>query len=96
MKQRGKAGQSKGKTVTPPPCARESNAGDDFHLLWAARRAVRLLDPAGGLKRVLVEKVSPRDEPPLASSPDYFLGVDLSEYYDGEDFQNATRWRLCS
>jgi integrase len=28
--------------------ARESNGGDDFHVLWAARRALRLLDPHSG------------------------------------------------
>lgn len=91
MKQVGKARQNTGKAVTQLPGARESNAGDDFHLLWAARRAVRLLDQASGLRRMLVEKVSPSDERPPTSGGDYFLGVDLSEYYGGEDFQTATR-----
>jgi hypothetical protein len=50
-----------------------------------------LLDPASGLKRVLVEKVSPRDETPVSAGIDYFLGVDLSEYYGGEELQTATR-----
>lgn len=90
MKQLSKAGQNKGKAVALPG-ARESNAGDDFHLLWAARRAVRLLDPASGLRRILVEKVSPRDEHQTLTGEDYFLGVDLSEYYGGDDLQTATR-----
>jgi hypothetical protein len=34
------------------PGARESDAGDDFHVLWAAGRAIRLLDPRSGLQRV--------------------------------------------
>ena len=71
--------------------ARESNAGDDFHILWAMRRAVRLLDPSSNLRRVLVEKVSPQDELRQRADKDLFLGVDLSEYYGGEDFQSATR-----
>jgi hypothetical protein len=90
MKQVSNAGQNKGKAATLSG-ARESNAGDDFHLLWAARHAVRLLDPASGLRRVLVEKVSPRDEHPVLAGEDYFLGVDLSEYYGGDDLQTATR-----
>ncbi|MGA9768583.1 MAG: hypothetical protein WBV94_06060 [Blastocatellia bacterium] len=89
MNQANKVRQKKGKAFTPSPGARESNAGDDFHLLWAARRAVRLLDPSSDLRRVLVEKVSPSDELPPTSGEDYFLGVDLSEYYGGEDFQTA-------
>jgi hypothetical protein len=41
------------------PGARESNAGDDFHVLWAARRALRLLDLRSGLQRVVMEGVTP-------------------------------------
>ncbi|MFN8515175.1 MAG: hypothetical protein U0841_21845 [Chloroflexia bacterium] len=39
----------------PIPGARESNAGDAFHVLWAARRAVQLLAPHAKLRRVVME-----------------------------------------
>lgn len=67
--------------------ARESNAGDEFHILWAARQAVKLLNSRTGLKAVFVEKVAPADED--ATEDDVFLGVDLSEYYGGTDFDTA-------
>ncbi|MEA2702476.1 MAG: hypothetical protein QOD63_421, partial [Actinomycetota bacterium] len=31
---------------------RDSRAGDDFHLLWAARRALALTDPRSPLRLV--------------------------------------------
>ncbi len=43
------------------PGVRESNAGDDFHILWAARRALDLLKPHSGLTKVLMEGVDPLD-----------------------------------
>lgn len=73
------------------PGARESNAGDEFHVLWAARQAVQLLDPRSGLCQVVVEGVSADDAESLESNEDLFLGVDLSEYYGGKDFLTATQ-----
>ncbi|HEY6807075.1 MAG TPA: hypothetical protein VI306_26085 [Pyrinomonadaceae bacterium] len=73
------------------PGARESNAGDDFHILWAARRAVQLLNPQNGLKKVLVEKLSTEDESLADGEEDLFLGVDLSEYFGGDTFASAER-----
>lgn len=70
--------KAKQKKDTLSAGARESNAGDDFHILWAMRRAVRLLDPSSDLTRVLVEKVSPQDELRQRADKDLFLGVDLS------------------
>ncbi|MCL1474433.1 hypothetical protein [Argonema antarcticum] len=71
--------------------ARESNAGDEFHILWAARRAVRLLDPKSELYKVMMEGVSAVDAESPEDGKALFLGVDLSEYYGGEDFSTATR-----
>jgi hypothetical protein len=71
--------------------ARESNAGDDFHIVWAARRAVQLLSPQSGLKKVFVEKLSTEDESLADGDQDLFLGVDISEYFGGDDFASAER-----
>src|SRR6185503_8048164 len=59
--------------------ARGSNAGDDFHELWALRQALGLLDPDTELTAVTVEGLSTEDE---AGSPlDTWEGVDCSLYY---------------
>lgn len=67
---------------------RESRAGDDFHLLWAARRALALMDPRSGLSLIRLEGLTPAD---AQEGDDRFLGVDLSEYYGGETVRDATR-----
>ncbi|WP_162907940.1 hypothetical protein [Allorhizocola rhizosphaerae] len=66
---------------------RESRAGDDFHLLWAARRALTLLDPRSGLELVRLEGPNPADELEAAS----YLGCDLAEYYGGSTIRDANR-----
>jgi hypothetical protein len=38
--------------------ARASNAGDQFHELWALQQALELLNPASGLSAVTVEGVA--------------------------------------
>ena len=70
------------------PGAPESNAGDEFHVLWAARRAVRLLDAGMATRRVVVEGVGPRDDP---DGDDAFLGADLAEFEGGDAFDDADR-----
>ncbi|WMJ77329.1 MULTISPECIES: hypothetical protein [unclassified Sedimentibacter] len=35
--------------------ARESNAGDIFHLVWAAKKALALLEPNTNFKAICVE-----------------------------------------
>lgn len=42
--------------------ARGSNAGDDFHELWALRQALALLDQDAGLTAVTVEGLRAEDE----------------------------------
>ncbi len=79
------------KRKTESAGARESNAGDDFHILWAARRAIQLLNPRSGLRRVFVEKLSAVDETQGDSDEDLFLGVDISEYFGGDTFTSASR-----
>lgn len=84
--------KAKKKKDTLSAAARESNAGDDFHILWAMRRAVRLLEPSSDLRRVLVEKVSPQDELRQRTDKDLFLGVDLSEYFGARSFSRPLAW----
>lgn len=72
------------------PGAIESNAGDDYHILWACRRSLRLLESDSGLSLVHVEGVS-RDDEAATVAPDAFLGVDLTEYYGGTSIASATR-----
>ncbi len=71
-----------------PVGARESGAGDQFHFLWAARRAIELLNPASDLKLVRLEGFSPNA--PVAADADLLLGVDLVEYFGDATFEGAT------
>src|SRR6266498_2098989 len=73
----------------PTPGARESNPGDAFHVLWAAPPALHLIAPRTRLKLVVMEGVTPTDGN-AGDSDDLFLGVDISEYYEGTDLGSAT------
>jgi hypothetical protein len=73
-----------------PPGARESGAGDQFHVLWAARKAVALLSHPE-LRRVVLEGLTP---PEAIADPHELLGVDLSEYFGGESFEAASKVAL--
>ncbi|MGO1053080.1 hypothetical protein [Crossiella sp. CA198] len=64
--------------------ASESNAGDDFHFWWAARRALQLIAPGAHLKRVVVEGLAAVDDP-----DDQYEIVDVGEYFGGGDFDSA-------
>ena len=71
------------------PDAAESNAGDDFHILWTVNKALNLLnfDPAG-LKGISIESLSAEDEKLL--NTDALLGVNLTEYYGGRSFKECS------
>src|SRR4051812_13226614 len=68
--------------------ARESHAGDEFHVLWAVVRALDMLSPQARLRRLVIEGVSPDDQ--LADAESWLHGVDLTEYLDGENFSKAS------
>lgn len=73
------------------PDAAESNAGDEFHVLWAMRKSLELLNVNDdGLKALSVEGITQKDEERLTDK-DAVLGVDLTEYYGGRDFAAATK-----
>ena len=64
--------------------ARESNAGDDFHFLWASRRVLALLDHRSGVQRVTIEALAAADDP-----DDDFEAIDIAEYYGGDNLPDA-------
>ena len=72
--------------------ARGSNTGDDFHELWAARQAIRLLLNDDGLEAIAVEGVSARDE--HGSPQDTWDGVDCTQYFGGRSATDATKVRI--
>lgn len=59
--------------------ARGSNAGDDFHELWALRQALELLDAGSALSAITVEGVAPETE--ATTTADAWDGVDCALYY---------------
>lgn len=70
--------------------ASTSNAGDDFHLLWAVRRCFELLKPDTKLKAVKPEGITPVDAVEIDSTGHAFLSVDLTEYFGGLDFRTSS------
>jgi hypothetical protein len=68
--------------------ARGSNAGDDFHELWALRQALALFSHDGGLSAVTVEGVAAEDE--KGTKLDTWDGVDCTLYYGGLDGEPPT------
>lgn len=73
------------------PDAAESNAGDEFHVLWAMRKSLELLNNnEQGLKAIAIEGLTKVDEDYI-SNEDILLGVDLTGYYGGRDFKSASK-----
>lgn len=69
--------------------ARASNAGDDFHELWAARHAIRLLSGEQYLQAITLEGVAAEDE---AEAPNgTWDAVDCALYFGSERCEQATR-----
>jgi hypothetical protein len=68
--------------------ARASNAGDQFHELWALQQSLELLNPASGLSAVTVEGVATETEESDRSAWD---GVDCTLYFGGQLLETATR-----
>jgi len=69
--------------------ARGSNAGDDFHELWALRQSLLLLEQNTTLTAVAVEGLGAEDE--SGSSPDAWDGVDCTYYFGGENASSAEK-----
>lgn len=72
------------------PDADLSSAGDDFHILWAIKKSLDLLNfDEKGLKAVTIEGVEKNASQKLDPTGEKFLGIDLTEYYGGVDFETA-------
>lgn|GEM_PF-5498220 len=72
--------------------AHESNAGTDFHILWCIERAFSLLHQGDkGLRLIAIEGLTPKDKIETDPDGDKLLAVDMSEYYDGEDVDTASK-----
>lgn len=69
--------------------AQPSNSGDRYHFAYAARRMLDMLHPMHGLRLLVMEGVGPEDRA-FATGTETYLGVDLTEYYDGDSFQSAS------
>ncbi|OCW92678.1 hypothetical protein A9168_14980 [Macellibacteroides sp. HH-ZS] len=77
----------KGRVISDAP---ESNAGDDFHVLWSIRKSLELLNTDdSALKAITLEGVLPSEAIKLDPTGFLFLGVDITEYLGGENFQDA-------
>lgn len=70
--------------------ARESNAGDDFHLVWAAKKALALLEPNTNFKALSVEGPSLEDERNFEIDSKDLLSIDVAEYYGDKTFETAS------
>lgn len=81
----------KPSSASAPPSVYASNAGHDFHVLWATRRIIELLNPASSLRAVKMEGVAVEDTAKLPNAGDRFLAADLTEYYGGAHFAEADR-----
>jgi hypothetical protein len=69
--------------------AKASNAGDDFHVLWALQRTLRVLDPSSGLYAVTVEGLPSQDVG--IASRGAWEGVDVALFYGGSSLSTAYR-----
>ena len=79
----------KKRVVTDAP---ESNAGDDFHILWSVRKAIDLLHfNPDGLMAVTLEGPEAKDGEETNAEGDKLLAVDVGEYYGGERFAEASK-----
>ncbi len=64
----------------------ESNAGDDFHVLWAARKALQLILPGTNLKAIGIEGPSPKEAIEVDPKGGNLLSIDTAEYYGSTQF----------
>lgn len=68
-----------------------SNAGDDFHLLWATQKILEMLKPNTALTAVTVEGPVWQDSVTADIDNSKLYAIDLAEYYGGADFQSASK-----
>lgn len=72
------------------PDADLSSAGDDFHVLWAIKKSLELLNfNDASLKAVTIEGFEKNLSKKVDPFGEKFLGIDLTEYFGGNDFESA-------
>ena len=72
------------------PDADLSSAGDDFHILWAIKKSLELLNfDKQALKALTIEGFEKNLSKKLDPTGEMFLGIDLTEYFGGNDFNSA-------
>lgn len=77
------------KTISEAP---ESSAGDNFHVLWTVKKSFELLNfDDDKLKAITIEGIDPINSKKLDPSGDKLLGVDITEYFGGENFSEAKK-----
>lgn len=78
--------------VKPISEAPESNAGDDFHRIWAAKKALELIKfESDGLKGLSIEGAEADEAKEIDETGKKLLSIDLAEYYGDRDFNSAKR-----
>lgn len=65
-----------------------SNAGDDFHLIWACKKLLEILKPNSELTAISVEGPTWTDSVQI-SEEEALYSIDLAEYYGGTNFEDA-------
>lgn len=77
------------KTVSEAP---ESNAGDDFHILWGIKKTFDLLNfDEFGLKAITIEGIGLAESEKIDPTGRKLLGIDIVEFYGEENFKEATK-----
>lgn len=72
------------------PDADLSSAGDDFHILWAIKKSLELLNfDNSSLKAITIEGFEKNLSRKIDPFGEKFLGIDLTEYFGGKDFESA-------
>lgn len=66
-----------------------SNAGDDFHLIWAGKKLLTVLKPNTELMAVTVEGPAWEDSVEIEDEHKLY-SIDLAEYYGGKSFDEAS------
>ncbi|WP_216554187.1 hypothetical protein [Tissierella carlieri] len=67
-----------------------SNAGDDFHLIWACKKLLEILKPNSELTAISVEGPTWEDSIQIEDEQKLY-SIDLAEYYGGNNFEQAQR-----
>lgn len=73
---------------------RYRNDGDDFHIIWTARRTLKLLDPVSNLVGVAIEGISGNENKDKVIRGG-ILGIDTALYYGSEELVNAEKVEYC-